>query len=118
MTPNAALATIMAQAIVDALDGGTLTIYDSGDVQLAQVTLPSPAGTVAAGVITWDMDPDLVDSSIDANGTASYGEIESATEVLRITVGTSGADLNLDTLTFVAGGTFTAQSLTTTVPSI
>jgi len=117
-TPNAALANDMATAILDAFSAGTVEVYD-GATLLAEVTLPAPAGSAAGGVITWDFDPDRSDSSINATGTADSARIVdgTATNVLTLTVGTSGADLILDTLSFTAGGTFTIQSLTTTVPT-
>ena len=116
---NAALAGVLAQALIDEMGAAaTLSVYDAGDVLLAQVTLPNPAGAQTGGVITWDADPDLVDSSINASGTASYAELSNgAGDVLTLAVGVGSGDLQLDTLTFVLGGTFTLQTLTTTVPS-
>ena len=114
-TPNQALATVMAQAVVDEMAGATMRILD-GATTLAEVTLPTPAGTVSNGVITWDCDPDLVDSSNNASGDADGGEVDNGSGVvLEITVGVGSGDLQLDTLTFVSGGTFTVQSFTTTV---
>lgn len=117
-TPNAALANDAAQAVLDALAGGVVEVYD-GATLLAEVTLPTPAGSAAGGVITWDFDPDRSDPSINNTGTADSARIRDAdaSHVLNLTVGTSGADLILDTLSFTAGGTFTIQSLTTTIPS-
>lgn len=117
-TPNAALAADMATAILDAFAGGTVEVYD-GATLLAEVTLPTPAGSVSGGVLTWDFDPDRSDTSINATGTADSARIVDgdASHILTLTVGTSGADLILDTLSFTAGGTFTIQSLSTTVPT-
>jgi len=116
-TPNQALATVMAQAVVDEMSSATVRILD-GATTLAEVTLPATAGTVSNGVITWDCDPDLVDSSINASGTADGAEIDNGSgDVLDLTVGVGSGDLQLDTLTFVSGGTFTLESLTTTVPN-
>jgi len=109
-------------AIVDLADAGAgaahLKIYDSGDVLLADLTMTDPAfGAAAAGVATAAAIAD--DTSANATGTADYFTIEDSdsNEVLRGSCGTSGADLNLNTLSIVAGGTVSVSSLTITVPA-
>lgn len=56
------------------------------------------------------------DTSADATGTASWFRIESsgATHVMDGSVGTSGADLNFDSISFVAGGTVAVSSFVIT----
>lgn len=116
-TPNAALANVIAQAVIDTFPGANFSVYDSGDNLLAQAPLPTPAGTAALGVITWDMDPAIVDDAIVLGGQASYATIDNGTETLRLTVGLSAADAILNTLTVSVGGSLSVESLTTTVPS-
>lgn len=119
-------------AIVDLIDGGsgagTLEIRtgsaptnpsdaDSGTL-LATLTFSDPAfgaassGTATASAITQD-------ASVDANGTAAHFRIKdsSGTVIMQGSVGTSGADLNFTTTTFVLSGTCSVSSLTVTVPA-
>lgn len=118
-------------AIVDSIDAGagagTLKIFtgsapanvgdaDSGTL-LATLTFSDPAfgssssGTATASAITSD-------SSIDATGTAGYWRIKDSdgTTIAQGSVGTSGADINFNSLSFVATGTCAISSLTVTVP--
>jgi hypothetical protein len=67
------------------------------------------------------------DTNVDASGTAAWFRIHDVSEgptgasatKKRIdgTVGTSGADLNFNTVTFVAGGTAAISSFTITLPA-
>jgi hypothetical protein len=122
----------MVDAFVDKIDegagAGTLVIRtgaapaattdaDSGTL-LATLTFSDPAfgaaasGTATASAITSD-------TSIDATGTAGYARIkDSDGEVhANLSVGTSGADINFNSLSFVAGGTCAITSLTITQPA-
>lgn len=123
----------MCDACVDAIDGGTgagtLKIYTatrpanantavSGQTLLATLTFSDPAfgaantsGVATANSITQD-------SSADATGTAAWARIETSTPgtVMDISVGTSGAELNLDSVSIVAGGTVSVSSMTVTMP--
>jgi hypothetical protein len=88
---------------------------DAGTV-LADITLPadwltapSNGGVSKSG--TW------TDAAADASGTAGHWRLYKAdgtTCVAQGTVGTSGAELNLLSLTFVAGQPFTIDSWTFT----
>jgi len=72
---------------------------------LGTVTGASPFGTTSAGVTTVsDM---TEDSSADATGTATWARILQSddTFVMDCSVGTSGEDINLDSVSIVAGGT-------------
>ena len=108
--------------VVDLIDGGSgagyLRIYDSGDVLLASLPMSDPAfgaassGTATANTIT-------ADTSADATGTASYFTCEdsASTEVFRGTVGTSGTELVLNTVSITAGDNVSVTALTVTQPA-
>ena len=121
-------------ALLDAGGAGTLQIYDVGggvpadcDVAisdqtlLAELTLSATAFGAAA-----DATPGAVctaaaitdDTSADATGTAAFFRAanNAGTAVIQGTCGTSGADMNLDSLSIVAGGTVSISSWTFTVP--
>jgi len=131
-------ALTMADASVDAVDigstnpQGTLVIYDgtpptnvdtalSGNTVLAQLDMANPAfgaaadaapgGTATANAITDD-------TSADATGTASFYRIldRDNTPVLQGTVGTSGAELNLNSVSIQSGATVSITSFTITMP--
>lgn len=132
-------------AIVDLLDAGsgaaTLEIWDAvaGDDHptlaagtaitdddtnyklLAVCTFSDPAfgnsgavnpGEAVAASITQD-------SSVNKSGTASFWRAKDSdgNVVLQGSIGTSGADLNFNTVTFVSGGTCQITSFKVTVPA-
>lgn len=128
--PNAT-ALLACDAIVDDVDAGasagTLEIrtgaaptncedVDSGTL-LGTLTFSDPAfgsavdnapGAIAtAAAITSD-------TNADATGTAAHFRVKDSNGVVRMqgTVGTSGADLNLDNVSIVAGGTIAVTSMT------
>lgn len=118
VTYSTACKTARMNAVVSQIDAGagtsTIEIGTSGmGTVLAVFDLPDPCGTVTNGVLTFDMDPDLTDSSANAGGTAAAAQIKdgSGTAVITgLTVGTSGADIILDSVSITAGQTV---SLTT-----
>ena len=89
----------------------TLTIFE-GATTLATHTLTG-FGAPATGVITPNpiADATIVASSVTAADSAT---ISSAAGTYTLTVGTSGADLNLSTLTYVTGETSSITSLAIT----
>lgn len=110
-------------AIVDLIDGGagagTLKFYTSAfGTLLATLTFTDPAfgaaatGTATAATIT-------ADTSADATGTAAVWRIEDSNgaDVLEGTAGTSGADINFNTVSWTAGDNISVSSLTITVPA-
>ena len=138
MTFNLANAT--AKALADTFDGrvnlgagaGTLKIYSGSvptdsdtalgaQVLLATLTFSDPAfgnasdanpgGRVTASAIT-------ADSSADATGTAAFFRIldSDANVVCQGSVGTSGSDINFNTVSFVSGAEISVTSLTVTIP--
>jgi len=108
-------------AIVDLIDAGagagTLVFETSGDVEVATLTFSDPAfGNAATGVATA--------SAITSDTNATGGTVAQASfydsnsnKVLECTVSTSGADINLSSLSVGAGDTVSVSSLTVTVPA-
>lgn len=89
--------------------GGTATTL------LAELTCNATfAAGAAAGVLT--LNAITGDTSANATGTASWFRIVSsgATHVLDGDVGTSGSDMNLNSVSIVAGGTVDITSFTIT----
>jgi hypothetical protein len=117
-----------ADAACALLNGGKLRIYDGAQpatadtaidtqVLLAELTFGSPAfagaaaGVAAANAITQD-------SSADATGTAAWFRAlkTDLTKVYDGSVGVSGCDLNLNSVSIQAGGVVAVTSLTYTQP--
>lgn len=127
-----AAASAAADAVVDLIDAGagagTIKIYDGtiptnantavgSQVLLATLTFSDPAfGAAANGVAT--ANSITSDSSADATGTASWARIadSNGNAVMDVTVGTSGEDINFNTVSFVSGATIAISSLTYTQP--
>lgn len=82
---------------------------------LATFTLNDPAGTVAAGVLTLDVDPGISTTAV-ATGTAGWFRAtdSAGTTVFDGSAGTSGADLILNTTAISSGGTVSITSGTLT----
>jgi hypothetical protein len=78
---------------------------------LATITLADPCGTVTTDTLTFTMPQS--DSSADNTGTAAVARIKESTGttiVNNLTVGTSGANINLNSLSITSGGTVTLTS--------
>ncbi len=115
----------MCDAFVDAIDVGSTD--PSGDIQirtsggttlLAELAMSAPAfGSSSSGTATASAITD--DSSADATGTAAVGRFRSRdnTTVADFTVGTSGADLNLNTTSITSGDRVSISSCTVTMPA-
>lgn len=122
ITYTAAVKTARMQTVIDQIDAsataGTLEIGTTGMASvLAVLTLTDPCGTAAAGVLTFDFDPDISDSSADASGTAAEARIKNGDGTVVIsglTVGTSGTDIVLDSVSITAGQTVTLATGTIT----
>ena len=114
---TARMSTVITQ--IDAGAGpGTLEIGTTafGSV-LAILTLADPSGTAASGILTFDFDPDISDTSANASGTAAEARIKDSNGVVVIsglTVGTSAADIILDSVSITAGQTVTLTTGTIT----
>lgn len=76
---------------------------------LVTLTCPTPSGTVATDTLTLDMDPDLSNTAV-ATGTAAAAKITTSADVdvvTGLTVGTSGTDIVLDSVSITSGQTVT-----------
>lgn len=114
------LRTAIAAAIITDIDAGAgagvIKIYDgsrpatggTATTLLATFTLTDPCGTAASGVLTFDFDPDI-STTWSGSGTATWFRIERSdgTFVADGSVGTSGADLNLTSVTADGASTVT-----------
>jgi hypothetical protein len=127
-----AVASAACDAIVDAIDGGagagTIKIYAGtiptdadtalgAQTLLATLTFSDPAfGAASNGVAT--ASAITSDTSADATNTATWARIASSTPttIMDVTVGTSGDDINFNTVSFVTGATVAITALTVTVP--
>lgn len=104
-------------AVRDQIDAGAaagiLEIGTAGMATvLAQITLNDPSGTVASGVLTLSGFPKS-DTSANASGTAAAARIRDSnnTDIITgLTVGTSAADIILDSVGITAGQTVTINS--------
>lgn len=114
------LRTARMNEVVAAIDGGSGAGYieigttGMGSV-LATIPLADPCGSVSGDVLTFDMP--VSDTSADATGTAAAARIkDSAGNIIvsGLTVGTSGANINLDSTSITAGQTVTINSGTIT----
>ncbi len=135
-TISNAAAIAACNAVVDLLDAGAgaalLRIYDgtqptnpdvaiTTEVLLAELTYSDPAFGAAAdatpgGRATASAITD--DSSANATGTASWFRTvdSNGLAVIDGSVGTSGADLNLNTVSITSGATVSVSSHTVTMP--
>lgn len=133
MASNIKIAVATRNAILDVItaavgNAGLLKIYDGSQpagpgtavgaqVLLGTLTCGTPfaagasSGLLTAGAITQD-------SAADATGTASWYRLctSGGTAIIDGSVGTSGADLNLNTTSIVTGGPIAVTSFTYTAP--
>lgn len=120
------LETNARDACSDAIDAlintgaGTaqLKFETSGDVEVATIDLQNPAfGASATGVITLQGVP-LSDTSATGGTVAQFSIYNrNATKVLEGTVSTSGADINISSVSIGATDTVTLTALTITTPA-
>lgn len=123
-----ACANAAVNAIVDLLNSGKILIYDgtrpataddavSTQTLLAQLTFGNPAfGDAADGVAT--ANAITADSSANAIGTATWFRVVTSSDgkMFDGTVGTSGCDLNLNTVSIVEGAEVSCSSFTVKLP--
>ena len=116
-----------ADAVTARANNGRLRIYSgtvpadanaalSGNTLLADLTFGATAfGAAANGVAT--ANAITADSSADNTGTATFFRVlesDLTTVVFQGTVGTSGAELNLSSVSIIAGGPVSVSALTYT----
>ncbi|SMP00132.1 hypothetical protein SAMN06265173_1733 [Thalassovita litoralis] len=123
VTLTTAARNAAVDAIADLVDAGTsdangdLVIMTAGDVEVATLALSNPGFAAASGGAA--AADTISDDTNATGGTAALFKLQDRdnTEVLRGTVGTSGADLNLSSLTIGAGDTVSVSSLTISQPA-
>jgi hypothetical protein len=107
------------EAVITKIDAGSgagkLKIGTAGMAStLATLTLADPCGSASGGTLTFDFDPDI--SATAANsGTAAAAIItdsDDTTVISGLTVGTSGTDIVLDSVSITAGQTVTISTAT------
>ena len=122
VTLTTAARNAACNAIVDLLDAGAgaatlIFVTSDGSTEVATLTFSDPAfGDSAVGVAT----ASAITSDTSATGgtsTIALMKDSNATEVLRCTVGTSGADINLSNNVIAATETVAVTALTVTVPA-
>lgn len=124
VTYSAAVKTALMTAVRDQIDAGgaagKLEICSVAYASvLATITLGysgATTGTVSGSVLTLAGFP-RSDTSADATGTAAVARIRTSANVdviTGLTVGLSGSDVNLDSLSITAGQTVTINSATFT----
>lgn len=119
VTYTTAVKNARLSAVVTAM--GTTAVLEIGTASMAAVLavipLDNPAATVASGVMTFAGFPKS-DTTADNSGTAAAARIRTAADgtdiITGLTVGTSGADINLDSVTITAGQTITINSASIT----
>lgn len=104
--------TVVRDAIDAGSAAGSLEIGTTGmGTVLAVIPLADPSGSVASGVLTFTMPQS--DANADASGTAAEARIKDSNGtviVSGLTVGTSGANINLSSVGITAGDTVTINS--------
>jgi len=121
VTYTTAVKNARLDAVTAQIDAGSGSGYieigtTSMGTVLATITLSDPAAPAASGgVLTFTMPKS--DTDADNTGTAAEAVIKDSdgtTVISGLTVSTSGADINLDSVSITAGQTVTLSSATIT----
>lgn len=115
------LKTTRLNAVITAIDAGSgagkLKIYTSGgSTLLATLTLADPCGSASTDTLTFDFDPDI-SATAAATGTAAEATLTDSDDnvvVSGLTVGTSGTNIVLDSVSITSGQTVTIATGTIT----
>lgn len=113
VTYATAVKTARITATRDHFANGTLEILTSADAVLATFGLSATGGTISGG--TWTLAFDASTVTATGTGTAAKAQIKTAgatANLTGLTVGTSGADINLDSVSITTGQSVTLSSAT------
>lgn len=113
-----AIATAVLTEIDEDAGAGALIIQSAGDATLASLALADPAGTVSTdGVLTFDTTPAL-SATASGTGVATKFTITDNSGDPKVygSVGASGEDINLSSVSISANDTVSISSLTYTAP--
>lgn len=103
--------------VVDLLDAGNVVFHTSGESDVAECTLGTPAfGDSSTGVATAET---ITDDSSAAGGTVDHAHIRTSADaaILDCSAGTSATEFILTSLAIGAGDTVSITSLTVTMPA-
>lgn len=121
VTLTTAARNAACDAIVDLIDAGSgagyIEFQESDDSEVATLPFSATAfGAASSGVATAAA---ITNDSAATGGTAAKFRFydSDATEVLAGSLGTSGEDINLNTLTISASDVVSISSLTVTMPA-
>ena len=117
VTYSAATKTARMTAVLNTIDGaataGKLLLGTTGmATTLCTITLTDPCGTVLGATLTLDLDPDIEAVAV-ADGDLAAAIItdgDGTTVISGLTVGTSSADIIVDSVSVVAGQTVKATA--------
>jgi hypothetical protein len=115
VTYATAVKTARMTATRDNFANGTLEILTSGDAVLVTFGLDAAGGTISGAVWTLVFDASTVAAT--GTGTAAKAQVKDSggtAELTGLTVGTSGADINLDSVSITAAQNVTLSSATVT----
>jgi hypothetical protein len=115
VTYATAVKTARMTATRDNFANGTLEILTSGDAVLVTFGLDAAGGTISGAVWTLVFDASTVAAS--GTGTAAKAQVKDSggtAELTGLTVGTSGQDINLDSVSITAAQNVTLSSATIT----
>jgi hypothetical protein len=109
---NATARNTAVTALTDTYAAATLTIQQGATVL---VTHTLAGWNAASGGSRTALA--IADSTISATGTANTAKLTAGSNELTLSVGLSGAEVNMSSLDLVSGGLSTITSLTTTFPA-
>lgn len=122
MSHEANTRNAIASAVLVDIDAGTGAAYlrfeTGGDAEVATCTFPDPAGTVTGATLTFDVDPDISDTS-PVGGTIAKASIydSDANKILECNVAVTDASINISSLTIATGDTVTLTTLEYVAPT-